>query len=567
MASRTVLLLDDDAAFRSAVREPLEARDIEVVEAIKGRDAYRLIDEVEPSALIVDGLLPDTNGVKWLETVRRGGIDVPAIFVSAFYRDLDSYKKLKALGVDSVLHKPLDPEELAKKVADLFDARGEIREESIPIIDVDLLEAAGDVSSGNHEPLKLEAAGDVSSGRHEPLKLEPEPLRLDIEEEESLTQVDEDVGYEPPGSSSMPPANEDAVVDEVTADMPPLPPLEDLPRPGDAPTSIDLAEPFDWEPKTTPVPPERVLGLPDASTSSAGALRALPPRDLDGSMAIRRSAIPAPSDDSRAAAARVRETSLRSRSSRLLGPRLLVVERDPAVVDYVAGALADTLVQIEVARELGEASELATRVDAALLGVSTADQATGDAPEVALAQLRADAPELPIGFFALEESDALRYRAAASGADLYVAHPLGALELERAVFRLEARGEGRPLRMVALADGGGADEVGDALAQRGVAVQRYEALSNVLRGLGRERPHLVLLGHEDAVQTIRLLRMADGGDDVALVVVRPDASRTDWDPCMAAGADDVISTGADAAERALARARTIRERRRQAVDA
>lgn len=550
VSRKTVLLLDDDAAFRALVREPLDARGMHVVEAAKGREATRLVEETKPSAMIIDGLLPDTNGVKWLEGARRAGIDAPVIFVSAFYRDLDSYKRLKALGVDSVIHKPLDPEELAKQVADLFTDGGTLREESIPIIEPGLFEAEA--------------------------SLEMPPVEELPSADDGLALVADDVSYEPPGTSSLPPASDEPSAPDLprpdvtaTGDFEAFPTLLGYPTPSRTPTPTN--------PSMRPVFPSRgpssrpPSSRPPSSRppSSRPASSGAPPSSGDGldPSALRRSRLPPPSDSELLAAAQVRETSLRSRRSRLLGPRLLLVERDTAIVDYIASALADTLVQVEVAHNAAEAAELAPRVHTALVGVTSTE--APDAPESAEAMLRAlreMGPALPVGFFALEESEALRHRAATAGADLFLAHPIGAIELARGVFRLEALGEGRPLRVVALADEGPADALGEALGEAGAAVQRYESLSNVLRALGRERPHLVLLGPEDAPATIKLLRMADGGDEVALVVAQKEPDVSVRSPCMAAGADDVVASGPDAARHVLSRARTIRSRRRRAVD-
>ena len=87
----TILLLDDDTQFRTSVTPALEAFGLRVLSATKGSIARALIDEEEPSLLVVDGLLPDTNGIAWIEALRADGFQTPIIFVSAFYRDLTTF--------------------------------------------------------------------------------------------------------------------------------------------------------------------------------------------------------------------------------------------------------------------------------------------------------------------------------------------------------------------------------------------------------------------------------------------------------------------------------------------
>lgn len=114
----TVLLLDDDTQFRSSVTPALEALGLRVLNAAKGSIARAWLEEEEPSLLVVDGLLPDTNGIAWIEELRRDGFDTPIIFVSAFYRDLTTFKHLtRDLDVLKVFHKPVTVDRFAREVA------------------------------------------------------------------------------------------------------------------------------------------------------------------------------------------------------------------------------------------------------------------------------------------------------------------------------------------------------------------------------------------------------------------------------------------------------------------
>jgi diguanylate cyclase (GGDEF)-like protein len=122
--SRKVLLLDDDESFRRIVRESLVEAGLEVLEAGKSREAQRIIEKDAPDLAIVDGLLPDENGFDLIARLRRQGNRIPIVFVSAFWRDIASYKRLtRELEVALVMHKPLDPGRLADRVAVLLRKR------------------------------------------------------------------------------------------------------------------------------------------------------------------------------------------------------------------------------------------------------------------------------------------------------------------------------------------------------------------------------------------------------------------------------------------------------------
>lgn len=130
--SQTVLILDDDHNFRSkfAARE-LKERGFRVLEAAKIQEAKGLMAREHPDLLIADGLLPDGNGIDFIVELRRGGSPIPVIFVSAFWKDVQTHDRLTALGNVQVLRKPLRVGDLGNRVGFML-ARGGIE------IDVDL---------------------------------------------------------------------------------------------------------------------------------------------------------------------------------------------------------------------------------------------------------------------------------------------------------------------------------------------------------------------------------------------------------------------------------------------
>ena len=106
--SSKVLVVDDDAYFRALVKNLLSERGHEVVEAHTGKAATAALASTRPDMVIVDGLLPDTDGMQWMSARRQAGDRTPFVFVSAYWKDFDSFKKLTAqLGVAMVLHKPI----------------------------------------------------------------------------------------------------------------------------------------------------------------------------------------------------------------------------------------------------------------------------------------------------------------------------------------------------------------------------------------------------------------------------------------------------------------------------
>ncbi|HLL52964.1 MAG TPA: response regulator, partial [Myxococcaceae bacterium] len=116
MAGR-ILLVGDDARFLALVVPPLKARGHELTEARDGRTATRLLEKDCFDLVVVDGLLPDVDGMGWLEGCRKRGWAFRTIFVSAFWRDPESLRQLTSdLGVSLVLHKPILPATFVEQV-------------------------------------------------------------------------------------------------------------------------------------------------------------------------------------------------------------------------------------------------------------------------------------------------------------------------------------------------------------------------------------------------------------------------------------------------------------------
>lgn len=82
--SKHVLVLDDEALFRTQVRHSLELRGYRVTEASDVVQAQGLLDDVQPDLLLVDMVLGDSDGVKFLTDLRKQGFSMPAVMISGY---------------------------------------------------------------------------------------------------------------------------------------------------------------------------------------------------------------------------------------------------------------------------------------------------------------------------------------------------------------------------------------------------------------------------------------------------------------------------------------------------
>lgn len=115
---KSVLLVDDDPFFRSLVRPVLDRQGLHVFEASSGAEAFDLVDGNAVDLLIVDGDLPDTDGIQWIRKLREKDNQTAVIFVSAFWRDVKSFETLtQELKVSLIIHKPVMTETFGEQVA------------------------------------------------------------------------------------------------------------------------------------------------------------------------------------------------------------------------------------------------------------------------------------------------------------------------------------------------------------------------------------------------------------------------------------------------------------------
>jgi CheY-like chemotaxis protein len=115
-----VLLVEDDAAVRSATRRVLELAGFVVVEASNGQDALERLQRAVPNVDVVltDVAMPVMNGRELVQAMHDRGIRVPVIIVSG-YADPDVGG---LVGAPRVLQKPLDAATLTMALDDALKA-------------------------------------------------------------------------------------------------------------------------------------------------------------------------------------------------------------------------------------------------------------------------------------------------------------------------------------------------------------------------------------------------------------------------------------------------------------
>jgi PAS domain S-box-containing protein len=117
MSSPRVLVVEDNPVTRKMMRFALETEKYDVVEAGDGRTALALTAEKPPDLVVQDYVLPDMDGVRLIESLRKrpGGEEIPVLMVTGMVSHLDELRS-HVSGPTTILPKPLEPSRLLEVV-------------------------------------------------------------------------------------------------------------------------------------------------------------------------------------------------------------------------------------------------------------------------------------------------------------------------------------------------------------------------------------------------------------------------------------------------------------------
>ncbi len=114
-----ILIVDDDAAIRTALRDILSTACFATDEAPDGRVGSYLARTNEYDLIIMDSVMPEMNGHDACSEIRNAGITTPILFLSV---ETATDTKIDALdaGADDYLAKPFSTRELLARIRALL---------------------------------------------------------------------------------------------------------------------------------------------------------------------------------------------------------------------------------------------------------------------------------------------------------------------------------------------------------------------------------------------------------------------------------------------------------------
>lgn len=119
-AGRRVLVVDDDRTFRLSTAELLRQDGLAVETAADAAEAVAALDEATFDLVLLDMRMPGMDGLTTVEVLRKRGLAAPILMISGF-GTIDTAVESLHRGADHFLSKPVDPDLLSAKVAELIE--------------------------------------------------------------------------------------------------------------------------------------------------------------------------------------------------------------------------------------------------------------------------------------------------------------------------------------------------------------------------------------------------------------------------------------------------------------
>ena len=123
MATKTIMVVDDEKRLVSLVESYLTQEGYRVVSAYNGREALTVAQKEKPDLIVLDVMMPEMDGYEFMRK-HRAENNTPIIMLTARVDDDDKVIGLE-VGADDYITKPFRPRELVARVRAVLRRAGE----------------------------------------------------------------------------------------------------------------------------------------------------------------------------------------------------------------------------------------------------------------------------------------------------------------------------------------------------------------------------------------------------------------------------------------------------------
>jgi DNA-binding response OmpR family regulator len=181
---KKILIVEDEPHIVLGLTDALEFEGFAVVSASKGRDGVQLARREKPDAILLDLMLPDTNGFKVCEELRRWDAFVPIIMLTARGQEVDKIRGLDA-GADDYVTKPFSVGELIARMRAIFRRASRPAETTADVFSI----GQATVNMAAHTVARGSRCEQLSFYEVELLRLLHERLGQPVSREEILQKI------------------------------------------------------------------------------------------------------------------------------------------------------------------------------------------------------------------------------------------------------------------------------------------------------------------------------------------------------------------------------------------
>jgi two-component system alkaline phosphatase synthesis response regulator PhoP len=118
----TILIIEDDAALSRGLKDNFSYQGYAVLLAADGEKGFEMAVNARPALIVLDLMLPKMNGYEICRRLRREGLDMPILVLTAKAEESDVVLGLE-LGADDYVKKPFSVRELLARAEALLRRR------------------------------------------------------------------------------------------------------------------------------------------------------------------------------------------------------------------------------------------------------------------------------------------------------------------------------------------------------------------------------------------------------------------------------------------------------------
>lgn len=116
---KKVLIIEDDPAIRTGLKEALTTEGYSVSEADSGTKGFEIASKGNFDLIVLDLILPGKDGIEICKDLRSDGVKTPIIMVTSRKEEIDKILGLE-IGADDYVTKPFSLRELLARVKALI---------------------------------------------------------------------------------------------------------------------------------------------------------------------------------------------------------------------------------------------------------------------------------------------------------------------------------------------------------------------------------------------------------------------------------------------------------------